>query len=168
MTANLTDYQRAILQEMGLTVWQAQSLLASKSATTETTAPATQPTSVVSAKPVANGAEKLAQLKAQLGDKKGAVTTKKQLTSSQASTETAPPKPPTTSTVFSAQELANAARLCEDLSHAFSLVSEHTLALKKGAGVTLEGHTLTLPVSPEKLDAQTKREIWCLFSRLKS
>ncbi|MCU7555099.1 hypothetical protein OCL06_10870 [Alteromonas sp. ASW11-19] len=152
----LSDYQRAVLQVMGIPVWEAQVLPQEKTSGDSTGQPETAQTRPAgSGRPVADGAARLAALRAQ-------VTTSDDKVAKPA----ASPKSDTRTTrSLTAEESQHAAALLKDIQLAAeSINSEHTpLEFEIGDAMAKSAGRITFPQSPVTLSAAQKRQLWQLL-----
>ncbi len=152
----LSDYQRAVLQVMGIPVWEAQVMPQEKVSGETTGQPAAgQERAANTGRPAADGAARLAALRAQV--------TSSAEQADQPAASAATPAPSARS--LTAEEARHAEALLKDIQLAADSVSNNQPPLEFEVGDTLARNRtrITLPQSPTALTAAQKRQLWALL-----
>lgn len=177
MSSYLNPYQTAILQEMGICIWQSQSGLTEDAKPENAEAsPANQSreaeiTSAGVAPSAVNGQARIAQLRSMLGNKDDKKAVDKPTSWSQSETQAeskpqvaqspAQPQAPVPETI----EPHSFGQIGRDILLALSLFHDgKAIRWQYGSELSLKENTLTLPYKTAPTHAADKRRLWQVIS----
>ncbi len=160
MTSGLNPYQIAVLQEMGICVWQSQAVsqtqatsAAGNSHTAELTPSGAAVPSQSSGQPAANGQARIAQLRSMLGNKPD----KKPSAPEKVQDDEAKPASPVVETI----DPRSFGAAGQDILQALSLFYDaKSVRWQFGSELSLKNNILSLPYKTAPSDAAEKRRLW--------